>query len=155
MTRQLPPGDWYLVWETHEVEEFTEEILGHEYAGNNLEILFHNLMKGLKWKPAAPNGEPQIVCCEGTIEKMGVAGDSDIFIALKPNNCPELMVEANGGTLECELPWADRDSLVTQLLNLKRGGKARVCGFWTRDYGHPKFWQFKNEIHDITDIVPL
>jgi hypothetical protein len=32
--------------------------------------------------------------------------------------------------------------------------KVRICGYWTRDYGHPKFWEFKNEIHDITDIVP-
>lgn len=64
-------------------------------------------------------------------------------------------MESNGGELECEIPWASRDSVVTQLLNLELNGKVRIRGYWTRDYGHPKWWDYKNEIHDVTDIEPL
>ncbi len=155
MKSQFPNSDWYTVFGTFDVPEFTEAILNHKYAGNWFEILFHNLMKGVKWWPADPSGEARIVCCTGTIEKMGVSGDTDIYIALKPNDCPDLMVPTNEGELECEIPWADRGPLFTQLLNIKTGGKVKICGYWTKDYGHPKFWDFKNEIHDITDIQPL
>src|SRR5262245_36176266 len=137
-----------LVWGEVPVNQFTDEMLNHEYAGNGLEITWHYIgIYTHKWLPADERNPNRIRCVWGTIKQLSVSGDGDIGIEVTPD--PGQSVSGGQATMECELPWGRRKQHQPQLVKLRPNMHVKICGFWVRDFGHGG----SLELHPITSIL--